>query len=164
MRRILDRSMEFICIVLFLFMILVGSYQIATRYFFNRPSTVSEELLTYTFTWMSLFAASYVFGKRDHMRMAFFAERFSARVQFILSICSELLILAFTVGVLGYGGISITRLTMTQQSPSLGIPMGYIYAILPICGAITLLYNLLNLKSLFAGLRDAKLPAGQKEE
>ena len=32
-----------VCIIaLFAFMTLIGTYQIVTRYFFNRPSTVSE--------------------------------------------------------------------------------------------------------------------------
>ena len=52
-------------------MTVIGTYQIVTRYFFNKPSTVSEELLTYSFTWMALLASAYVFGKRDHMRMGF---------------------------------------------------------------------------------------------
>ena len=34
----------FVIIALFAFMTLIGTYQIVTRYFFNRPSTVSEEL------------------------------------------------------------------------------------------------------------------------
>ena len=37
------------------------------RYIFKSPSTVSEELISYSFAWMSMFAASYIFGKRDHM-------------------------------------------------------------------------------------------------
>ena len=44
--------------LLFILMTLVGTYQIVTRYFFNRPSTISEELLTYSFTWMSLLASA----------------------------------------------------------------------------------------------------------
>ena len=38
------------CIFLFALMVGLGSYQIITRYFFNAPSTFSEELLTYSFT------------------------------------------------------------------------------------------------------------------
>ena len=53
--------------LLFILMTLVGTYRIVTRYFFNRPSTISEELLTYSFTWMSLLASAYVFGKRDQL-------------------------------------------------------------------------------------------------
>ena len=64
-------------ICLFMLMTIIGTYQIVTRYFFNKPSTVSEELLTYSFTWMALLASAYVFGKRDHMRMGFLADKIS---------------------------------------------------------------------------------------
>ena len=70
-RKTMMKVLGYLIIFLFMMMTAVGSYQIITRYFFNRPSTVSEELLTYSFTWMSLLASAYVFGKRDHMRMGF---------------------------------------------------------------------------------------------
>ena len=76
-RNAMDNVIKIICIVLFAFMVIIGTYQILVRYIFNSPSTVSEELLTYSFTWMSLFAAAYVFGKRDHMRMGFVADKLS---------------------------------------------------------------------------------------
>lgn len=44
------RVLSIVIIFLFAFMTVIGTYQIVTRYFFNKPSTVSEELLTYSFT------------------------------------------------------------------------------------------------------------------
>ena len=72
------RVLSIVIIFLFAFMTVIGTYQIVTRYFFNKPSTVSEELLTYSFTWMALLASAYVFGKRDHMRMGFLADKLTA--------------------------------------------------------------------------------------
>ena len=40
------KGLGIVIIALFVFMTLIGSYQIVTRYFFNKPSPVSEELLT----------------------------------------------------------------------------------------------------------------------
>ena len=68
-RKVINTVIKIACILLFGFMVIIGTYQILVRYIFNNPSTISEELLTYSFTWMSLFAAAYVFGKREHMRM-----------------------------------------------------------------------------------------------
>lgn len=62
-RRAADRILGGINVFLFACMTVVGTYQILVRYLFNRPSTVSEELLTYLFTWMALLAAAYVFGR-----------------------------------------------------------------------------------------------------
>ena len=42
----LDTVLSWVCALLFAAMVVVGTYQIVTRYFFGRPSTVSEELLT----------------------------------------------------------------------------------------------------------------------
>ena len=47
-RKWLDKIVGTICIFLFALMVVVGSYQIITRFIFNNPSTISEELLTYS--------------------------------------------------------------------------------------------------------------------
>lgn len=74
-RKGLDKILCAACIFLFGLMVVVGTYQIVTRFIFNSPSTVSEELLTYSFAWMALLSAAYIFGKRDHMRMGFVADK-----------------------------------------------------------------------------------------
>ena len=144
-RKVMNTAIKFICIALFAFMVLIGTYQILVRYIFNSPSTVSEELLTYSFTWMSLFAASYVFGKRDHMRMGFVADKLSPDKLKVLSIILEVITIAFSSIVMVYGGISITKLSMTQKTASLGIPMGYIYLVIPISGILIVIYSVLNI-------------------
>ena len=68
-------------------MVVVGTYQIGTRFIFNSPSTVSEELLTYSFAWMALLSAAYIFGKRDHMRMGFVADKVTGTAKKVLEIC-----------------------------------------------------------------------------
>lgn len=144
-RRCIDTVIKVICIALFAFMVVIGTYQILVRYIFNSPSTVSEELLTYSFTWMSLFAAAYVFGKRDHMRMGFLADKLSADKLKVLNTVIEVITILFAVIVMVYGGISITKLSMTQKTASLGIPMGYIYLVIPITGIIITVYGILNI-------------------
>lgn len=150
-RRGLDQILGGVNVFLFGFMVVVGSYQILVRYLFNKPSTVSEELLTYSFTWMALLAAAYVFGKREHMRMGFLADRLSPGKRQALDIVIEGIIFLFASIVLVYGGLQITMLTMTQKTASLGIPMGYVYMVVPICGTLILVYSVLNLLELMGG-------------
>lgn len=151
MKNIVTKILEIICIVLFIFITIVGTYQILTRYVFNSPSTVSEELLTYSFTWLALLSAALVFGKREHMRMGYFADKMGKNAEPFLSIISEILILIFAAIVLVYGGISITRLTLTQVTASLGVSMAYIYVVLPICGVITIFYSITNIIEILRG-------------
>ena len=85
-RKWLDKIVGTICIFLFALMVVVGSYQIITRFIFNNPSTISEELLTYSFAWMAMFATAYVFGKRDHMRMTFVVDKLAPAQRKVLEI------------------------------------------------------------------------------
>ena len=150
-RKAMNAVVSTICIVLFAVMVVVGTYQIITRFVFNNPSTISEELLTYTFAWMAIFSSAYVFGKRDHMRMTFIADKLPKEQRKILEIVIELLIIAFAVIVLIYGGFTIMGLTMTQKTASLGVMMGVVYAVVPICGILIAFYGVMNVIDLCAG-------------
>lgn len=144
-RSVLNKVLGGINVFLFAFMVVIGTYQILVRYLFNKPSTVSEELMTYSFSWMALFAAAYVFGKREHMRMGFLVDKLQTSVKRVLDIVIEVIIFVFAVVVMLYGGVQITSLTMTQKTASLGIPMGYIYMIIPICGILIIAYSIFNI-------------------
>ena len=149
LRNILNKTIEVICMALLGFMVVLGTWQIITRYLLNNPSTISEDLLIYSFVWMALLGSAYVFGKKDHMTMVFFRQKLdnkSPKVKFILSVMTEVVILIFSALVLVLGGIQISNLA--QISPALGIPMGYIYLALPFSGIITIIYNILNLVDL----------------
>ena len=159
----LDRVLMMANVFLFAFMVVLGTYQILVRYLFNSPSTVSEELLTYAFAWMSLLAATYEFGQRGHMRMGFFADRLPEKYQRGLALFSEILTFAFTGVVMFYGGIRITMLTMTQKTASLGIPMGYVYAIVPVCGCLIMIYNGRNLREQLGSKEEQEHEEGKGE-
>lgn len=151
-RRIIDVILSSACAVIFAAMVVIGTYQIVTRFIFKNPSTVSEELLTYSFTWMALLASAYVFGKRDHMRMGFMADKLGKGGQKILNIFSEILIMILAGSVMIYGGVTIMDLTMTQSTASLGIPMGVVYTIIPLSGILIVIYSVLNMIDLIAGV------------
>lgn len=158
-KTLLLKILGVLIVFLFAFMTIIGTYQITTRYFFNKPSTVSEELLTYSFTWMSLLASAFVFGKRDHMRMGFLADKITGDKKKWLEAAIDLLSFAFAAVVMVYGGISITRLTMIQTTASLQVPMGLIYIIVPVSGILIMFFSLVNaLEMIFNS------PAKGKEE
>ncbi|MDO5410034.1 MAG: TRAP transporter small permease [Lachnospiraceae bacterium] len=150
-RKGIDAVLSTACILLFALMVVVGTYQIVTRFVFNAPSTVSEELLTYSFAWMALLSAAYIFGKRDHMRMGFMADKLTGTKRKILEIAIEVLILVFAASVLIYGGFTIMNLTMTQKTASLGVMMGVIYTVVPLSGILIFVYGILNIIDLCVG-------------
>lgn len=161
LRKGINVALSSACAFIFAAMVVIGTYQIVTRFIFNSPSTISEELLTYSFTWMALLATAYVFGKRDHMRMGFLADKFGPGVQKALAILAEILIMVLAGFVMIYGGFTIMQLTMTQSTASLGIPMGVIYTILPVSGVLIAIYSVFNIIDLATG---AVLPVPENEE
>lgn len=162
-RKWMDKIIMGACIVLFGLMVIVGSYQIITRYFFNKPSTVSEELLTFSFVWMALLASAYVFGIRDHMRMGFLADKIQGKGRIVLDIVIEILILVFALLTLVWGGSAIMQLSMQQMTASLGVPMGYIYTILPVSGVAIVVYSILNIIDMAHG-KNLDMPSGVEEK
>ena len=112
---------------------------------------MSEELLTYSFTWMALLASALVCGKRDHMRMGFLADKLTGVPKKVLEIFIELLIMALAGSVMVWGGYTIMQLSMTQTTASLGIPMGIVYIIVPLSGILVVVYYILNIIDLAAG-------------
>lgn len=144
-RTVMNKILSTACAAIFAAMVCIGTYQIVIRYFFNSPSTVSEELLTYSFTWMALLSAAYVFGKRDHMRMGFLADKIKGSKSVVLNAAIEILTIVFASIVMVYGGISIMKLTMTQVTASLGISMGIVYTVVPLSGILIVVYGILNI-------------------
>lgn len=145
LRKLMDSIVMTICVVLFIEMTIVGTYQICTRYFFNDPSTVSEEIVTYSFTWLSILGAAYVFGKRGHLAMTFLSCKFTGPSRVFLDMFSELLIVLTAVFLLVYGGYVMTVENASQMTNALVISMGAMYAVLPISGVIILVYGVMNL-------------------
>ena len=92
---------------------------------------------------------------KEHMAMTYFADKINGKKRIILNLIIEVIVMLFAISVLIFGGISITRLTMTQVTASLGIPMGYVYAVVPISGVITVIYNILNISELFKQIKNA---------
>ena len=151
LRNAINTILGWACVFVFAVMVVVGTYQIVVRYFFNNPSTVSEKLLTYSFTWMALLSTALVFGKRDHMRMGFLADKVTGQKKKVLEIGIEVLIILFALVVMVYGGISIMKLTMTQITASLGVSMGLIYTIIPLSGILIVIYGIMNIIDLAKG-------------
>lgn len=155
-KKVIDRMVEIASCSLLLIMVVLTLWQVFSRYVLNSPSTSSTEFLQYALIWTSLLGASYLFGKKQHLSFVFFKEKFSGRSLLALNILIEVIILVFSILVLIYGGIKVVTDTMGQTSPSLGIPVGYTYLIMPISGILIFIYNLINFTELITKKQDAK--------
>ena len=144
-RSVMDKALAAICALLLAFMTVLATYQVITRYVFKAPSTMSEDMLSYSFVWVSLLGAALVFGQKDHMRLSLLSDKFKGASGLVLSIFTELLIIAIAVIVFLVGGKDFVGVGALQASPTLNITMDFVYAILPISGILIIIYNVLNI-------------------
>ena len=160
LRKGLDKVLEFICCTLLALMTILVTWQVVSRYVLNNPSTITEELVLFSFVWMGLLGGAYLFGKNEHMAMTFLFDKLSEKNQIKVRIFFELVIMAFAVFILVFGGYNMSKLSMGQLSSSLQIPMGYIYLALPLSGITTVIYNILNIYDIIKELSGNKNKKG----
>lgn len=139
-----DKLLSWICIAIVASMTLLVTYQVVVRYLFNSPSAVSEVLSRYLFIWLILFGAAYVFGLKEHMAINFVKQKFAEKTQIVLEMLIELVTVVFAISIMIIGGYNSSVRQMWQMDSALQIPMGVIYAAIPISGALMVFYFLYN--------------------
>lgn len=141
----MDKILKMICAFLFLFLVFLNFYQVFMRYVLNSPSTVSEELLGYAVVWLSLLGAALVFGQDGHIKVPIFYDRLVGMKRIIALITIEFIIMIIAISVLIIGGKQLMDVGAIQVSPTLNITLNWVYAILPISGVLTVIYNILTI-------------------
>jgi TRAP-type C4-dicarboxylate transport system permease small subunit len=143
LKRGLDRALEgllFVCLTAMTFAVL---WQVVSRFVLRDPSSVTEELARYLMMWVGMLGATYAIGQGLHPNVGLHLRL--ARVPPLGGIARNLprlLVGSFAIGVLLLGGFELVRLTLEveQTSAALELPMGFVYSVLPLSGALLLLY------------------------
>lgn len=160
LRKLLNQLLNILAGGSFLAMVILTCWQVLTRYVLKNPSSWSEELVSYLFAWMALLGSSLVVGERGHMNIPLLMDRLNPDARKCLAIFSEIVAFLFAGIILVFGGVQITSLAMGQMTSSLGIPIGIFYIILPLSGALNVIYTILNITDIFHG----SLPRTEAEE
>lgn len=131
--KIMDNIESYICRALLVTFVTLLFVQILTREIFGFSITWSEELSVYLFVWFVFFGASYAARLSAHNRVTFHYKWLPKKV----STFCELLADALWVGFNGYfiylsGDFVFNKMNLFWKSQTLGIPMKYIYFILPL--------------------------------
>ena len=132
-------------IALVIVMVLLVLWQVIARYLLNSPSSFSEALTRYLFVWLVLITSTYAFGSREHMYISALNDRLRGKIRTVVNILIEVLTILFAACVMVFGGSIITRMQMVSLDSSLHIPMGVVYAVIPVCGVITVFYCICNI-------------------
>lgn len=144
-RKWMNRFAEILSIGSMGILVCLVTWQVITRFILNNPSTYTEQLARYTFVWVVLINAAYVFGKREHMNISYLVGKMPAPVGLACNIITELCTLAFMLLVMVVGGMAAVNIGMSQMDAALPARMGVFYMAMPLCGVMTIIYAVLNL-------------------
>lgn len=145
MKKFINQMLELIGATLLLAMVGVVLWQVFSRTVLGNPNTVTEELVRFGLIWFAMLSSAYVVGQKAHLAVTILSEKLTGFKSRMLEIVVQILFLCFAAIIMIYGGMNAVFLTMGQLSPSLGIPMGYVYLSVPISGCLIIIYSLINL-------------------
>ena len=145
----LDKFLFSICIVIMTVLVIDVSWQVLSRYLLGSPSLFTDELARFLMVWLTFLGGAYMFGSDSHLSVNSLRDMMPAKMQNAIFVFTYLLIGGFAVLVMILGSQRLILRTLSQPSPSLGIPMGYFYSILPLSAVFIIIYMLLNLGEMF---------------
>lgn len=117
---------------------IVAVLQVTFRLCMN-PLPWSEELCKFLFFWCTFIGAIVVSSNDGHFKVDYFVLKFPAKVQTFLRYFSYALVALFC-GILIYYGIILMQSNVNRVSAAMGLPMHYVYTIIPINGCLVLLH------------------------
>ncbi|BDF66780.1 TRAP transporter small permease [Pseudoflavonifractor phocaeensis] len=144
-KRGVDKVIEWLCIIILAVMTVLVTYQVVTRYFFSKPSAISETLAQYLFVWMIMYGSAYVFGLREHLDITTIKDKLHGVPLLVVELLINVVLILFAAVVLMYGGQAVTAQQMGTMDAALQIPMGVIYSAIPISGVFILFYAIYNI-------------------
>lgn len=141
MKRAFDKSLEWTIVLLFGSFTAVMLIQVASRYLFNFSFVWSDEFIRYTFIWMVLLASGVAIQRKSHLGFDLLVSKLPKKLQLFVNVLNDLLIMVF-VSFFFFKSIELMLAAGLTPSPSMHIPMGYVYIILPLSALVMFLYVL----------------------
>ena len=155
LRKIIDKSLEWLLVFLLSILVIDVLWQVASRYVLNSPSSYTDELAGYLLIWVGLLGAAYVAGKREHLAIDILIQRSSPKRKLRMEIIISILVILFAVSVLIIGGIWLvyTRFYLSVKSAALGMPLGFVYLVLPLSGLLIAYFDIDNMRNIITSYR-----------
>ena len=143
-KSVFDKILAVLGTVCLAVMTIMTTYQVITRYFFNKPSAIADAVSQFLFVWMIMFGSAYVYGSKEHLTIDILKDKFSPKMNVIVEVLTNIVLFCFVMIVCVYGGYLYANSQIKQIDPSLGISKSILYASIPFTGVITAFYAVYN--------------------
>lgn len=147
LRKKVDKILFWILVGLMAFMVLNVLWQVGSRYLLQSPSSFTDELSRYLLIWVGLLGASYVTGQKMHLAIDILPQKLEGKKQRNLNVFINIVVGLFAFFAMVWGGVNLVYITLKlkQTSASLGLPLGYVYSVIPLSGLLIIYYSIANL-------------------
>lgn len=144
MRKKIDNILETLILIILTIMLLSVIWQVFSRYILKAPSTVTDEVSSFSLIWVGLLGAAYASGKHLHLAIDLIPERIVYAKQKLFDMIVYLSVTFFAFSVMVIGGIKLVQFSFQfeQTSATLQIPLGFVYMVVPISGVLVCYYNI----------------------
>ncbi|WP_299014587.1 TRAP transporter small permease [uncultured Polaribacter sp.] len=153
MRAKIDSVLEKLVLLILVIMLVSVVWQVFSRFILRNPSTITDEISSFSLIWVGLLGAAYAAGKNLHLAIDLIPEKTVQKNQNLFNGIVFISIAVFALTVMIIGGARLCQLSFQfgQTSATLEIPLGFIYLVVPISGILICYYSidtLLNLRKL----------------
>jgi TRAP-type C4-dicarboxylate transport system permease small subunit len=117
-------------------------WQVFSRYVLKSPSAYTEELARFLLIWIGLLGSAYAVGRGMHLAIDLLPQALGAPARRRLDGLIAMLIIFFAITVLIWGGSRLVWMTLYlgQRSAAMRVPLGYVYAAIPVSGLLMIYY------------------------
>lgn len=142
----LNQAIAFMLISIFSLLVLDVLWQVFGRHVLEQSFSFTEEFARFALIWLTILGAAYLNGQRSHLSMDFWLNKLPPEQKVRRYKMIELLtgVFALVVMVIGGGNLVYTTLRLGQLSPAMQLPLGLVYAIVPLSGLMILFFSFYN--------------------
>lgn len=149
MTKLLDKLLKFLMTFCLAMMVIVVTWQVVSRYALGDPSAWTEEVARMLLIWVGLLGGAYAYRVKAHLGLDLLRQRVGTVGKRRLSVIADICCGMFALAVLVIGGGLLVQLTweLRQTTAALGIPMAWVYVVLPLSGVLIVYFSIDSLLS-----------------
>ena len=139
MRKLVDRGLEWACILLLAVISVDLLAGVFSRYVLERTFVWYDEVARAAFIWLVFLGAALAVRRGAHFGLHMFVEMLPPRLRRAALLLTPLTVIVFSVA-LAWLGWDLMRHGATQTTAVMAMPVSWIYAAMPVGGALMAFY------------------------
>jgi TRAP-type C4-dicarboxylate transport system permease small subunit len=125
--------------------------QVVLRYAFRTGVEGLDEVPRYLFVWLVMIGAAAAMERGEHTALVYFRDRLGPTGRALLGVVTTALAMLLFLSMIRSSLVLVPNANL-QTSPGLALPLGYVYAAVPVGAALILLPMVRELRALLREL------------